>query len=252
MESRYRKRAREQGVERPLKLLASMPHDVRHHLAGVLGVSLGRQDDPEAEAWALINRDLRGLQARSHGPREQLVPGWPNHNWWQILLSAARKLGLEIYPGLSEREVERMVFDEAAAQVIERLDALEVAELDRTASEDPFLSFPLRMAGVSRDGLRLVLAAVRRVARLRREAPEASLSSYLREGISRRERMPSLGRSLRFLRSRFHALVVAFTSMDALTGALGRARARPMAVFVTLYLHSLLEEGIDEAEALRT
>lgn len=248
--------ARRQGVQRPFRILVSMPAETRRHLAALLGVRLPhRRLSPPAEAWRIINADLFGLQARSHGPREQLLPYARNHNWWEILLTAARRLELRVYPGLAERDVERLVFAAAARRVLEHLPPEELKELDRLADEEPDLAFTLRELGLSRDGVRLVLAGLGRVARSRLgEAGRAlrrAVRTYLERGMEAAGRMPSVARSLRFVKERYLSLVMAWCSMEALWSGLGRARARFLTAVVTLHLHSLLEDGLDEAELLK-
>jgi len=213
----------------------------------VLGIRVrpGRES-PEIQAWRIINADLRGIQARSHGPREQLVPLARNNNWWEILLAAARRLKLRIYPGLSEREVERLVFEEIASRVVRGLPEAEIASLDRTAIDQPSLVAALANLGLSKDGLRLVLAGIHRLARVgQRMQPEEP-------GFrSRMGALQSLSRALRMVKDRFGGLVVAWTSMDSIRRVIGDPRARFITVLMALYFHSLLEEGLDEVELLK-
>jgi len=244
---RLHRLAHEQGVVRPFTILLSLPQSARSHLAAVLGIRLRpERETPEEQAWRIINADLRGIQARSHGPREQLVPMARNHNWWEILLAAARRLKLRIYPGLSEREVERLVFEEIAERVVRGLPEAEVARLDRTAIEQPALVAALANLGLSKNGLRLVLAGIHRLARIGQKMQPEEPVFRTRMGA-----LQSLSRALRLVKERFGGLVVAWTSMDALRKVIGDPRARFLAVLMALYFHNLLEEGLDEVELLK-
>ena len=252
----YSERAVAQGVERPFSVLVQMPQELRSHLAAVLGIRLRPQlQGPEAQAWAVINADLRGIQARSHGPREQLVPLARNHNWWEIIMVAARKLKLQVYPGLSEREVERLVFEETARRVVRRLSDEEILELEQVARSEPTLCNALAGLGLTREGLLLVLAGFGRLAHPRRVQNRKSMSrcvlNYLTHGMQRLGRLQSMGRALRFTHERFHALVVAWTSMEAFWRSLGRPRARFVTVVLAVYFHDLVNEGLDEVDLLK-
>lgn len=245
--ARYADMAEAQGVVRPFSILVAMPQAARAHLAAVLGIRLGSdQGVPERQAWRIINSDLRGIQARSHGPREQFLPMARNHNWWEIVLAAARRLKLTVYPGLSEREVERLVFEETARRVVRGLGPEELLELDRMATDQPSLTTALANLGLSRDGLRLVLAGFGRLARAGRGGRPPGPLFGERMGA-----LQSLSRALRYVMERFGSLVMAWTSMEAVRRTLGRSRTRLVTVLMALYFHDLLEQGLDEVELLK-
>ena len=245
-----------QGVRRPFRILVAMPQEPRSHLAALLGIRLRPEtQSPESQAWRIINSDLRGIQARSHGPREQFVPLARNHNWWEIVMKAGRRLKLSVYPGLSEREVERLLFEEIARRVIHRLPEGEVEELDRVAFQEPSLTAALSSLGLSRDGRRLVLAGLGRVSATCRTTARRGLSKsilqYLSHGMDRIGCLHSLSRALRFTKDSFGNLVMAWTSMEAFRRSLGRTTSRFVGVLMALYFHNLLEEGLEEAELLK-
>ncbi|HYC78189.1 MAG TPA: hypothetical protein VEI02_11235 [Planctomycetota bacterium] len=249
--------ARMQGVHRPFDLLASAAPSLRERMAQCLGVRLGRAaSDPRREAWVLINADLRGLQARSHSPDRVLLPR-RNHNWWEILLAAARRLGLDVYPGLSEREVERLVFDRTARLLVEGLEAAEREVLDLVARETPSFTDAFDRLNLSDDGRALVLAAFHRIAQATPCADAEAVSSsrrsaaYLRAGLERAGVMPSASRSLRYLRDGLPKAFAAWTAVAAARNLLPRA-SRPLALcLAALHLHGAVTECVEELEALR-
>ncbi len=97
----YRQLAQAQGVLRPYDILVRMHPSNRRLVADLLGCNLGPCIDPHAQAWRIINQNLRGLQARTHTLPEQLSPFARNNNWWEIVTRTARRLGVRFYPGLA-------------------------------------------------------------------------------------------------------------------------------------------------------
>jgi len=251
------KEARAQGVERPFKILVAMPERLRRHMAALLGIRLQRRlETPEAQAWVIISASMRGIQARSHGPREQLVPLARKHNWWEIIMAAARHLKLSVYPGLSEREVERLVFDEGARRVVRSLSRHEVAELDDIARAEPSLTTALVAGlGLSRDSLRFVLAGFGRLALMRGDGSAKGrtrhILSYLSQGMQCLGSLQSMSRALRFTQERLYALLVVWSSMVAFRRPWSRPHARFMTVLMALYFHDLVRTGLDEVELLK-
>jgi hypothetical protein len=252
----FRSRAIAQGVIRPFHLLASMGVNPRQAIARLLDVSLEKAGgDRCAEAWLIINSDLRGLQARTHGPDRQLLP-LRNHNWWEILLSIARRLGLSIYPGLSELEVERIVFDHLAMRVLRDLPSSERNDLEALALNLVSVTDALRRLGLSAEGTGFVLAALHRMSQaapgLRRmDDPLDRTRAFLGSNLVERGMMPSISRTFRFLRERLDDIADAWSSMDAVRSHMGRSLRAVLTTLAVLHLFSALEEATEEVEALR-
>lgn len=244
-----------QGVRRPYEALTGMPAPLRLRLSALLGVRLDRAGgDPRAEAWRLLNADLRGLQARSHYPDRTLLPR-RNHNWWEILLAAAARLGLDVYPGLSEREVERLVFDRTARRLLDGLETAELEVLDLVARDAPAFSDALDRLGLSSDGRYAVLAALHRVAQASTPASTDSASrrsaAYLRAGVERAGVLQSPSRALRFLRDALPLIVAAWDATAVARGSPPRA-ARPLGLaLAAVHLFGVVVEAVEEVEALR-
>jgi hypothetical protein len=256
-EAEPRRRAVEQGVRRPFEGLAAMDDALRARVAGVLGVALREtRGDARAEAWRILNADLKGLQARSHRPDRMLLPR-RNHNWWEILLATAGRLGLDVYPGLSEREVERLVFDRVARRTIDGLEAAEVEVLDLVAREAPAFSDALDRLGLSTEARLVVFAAFHRIAQasptLAGAADAASRRSaaYLRAGMDRAGVLPCVSRTLRFLKDALPHVLAAWEAVVVARQALPRS-ARGLALALSaLHLHGVVGDCVEELEALR-
>ncbi len=249
-------RAAAQGVNRPFQLLTSMSASLRHGIARLLGVNLERAaGDRAAEAWLIINADLRGLQARSHGPDRQLLP-LRNHNWWEILLATARRVGLSIYPGLSEREVERILFDHVASRVLREMSPAERVDVEAIADAVPAVTEALTRVGLSAEAIGFVFAGLHRMTRdVGSTAPGggslARTAVALRDAVHRPGTMPSISRTLRFLRENLGTLAEAWTRMDCVRRSLGRSVRQLFPALAVLHLHVSFSEATEEAEALR-
>ncbi len=249
--------ARRQGVLRPFEALAAMPSSLRNRVARVLGVRLDRQKgDARAEAWRIVNADLRGLQARSHRLDRTLLP-LRNHNWWEILLSTGSRLGLEVYPGLSEREVERLVFDRFARRLVDALESAELEILDLVQRDTPAFSDALDRLALSSEGRFAVLAGLHRVAQaappedLAADSASRRTAAFLRAGIDRAGVLQSASRSLRFLRDALPPLVSAWEAVTVVRETPARS-ARALAVALgAVHLFGVVSEVVEEVEALR-
>src|SRR5262245_1017568 len=117
----YWERANREGVRRPFEILVPMTPGARREIADILGCRLSpRQSSPEAEAWFIINHDLKGLQARSHHLVEKMSPFARNSNWWEIVTRTAHLLRIPFYPGIRDVDVEQLIFEHASNAAIGR------------------------------------------------------------------------------------------------------------------------------------
>ena len=234
-----------------------MPSPLRARVAATLGVSLARTSgEPRAEAWRILNANMRGLQARSHRPDRTLLP-LRNHNWWEILLATASRLGLSIYPGLSEREVERLVFERTARALTDALEKAEIEVLELVAREASAFSDALDRLALSAESRALVFAALHRIAQATPPETGAGDSASKRTAAFLRARTDGAGmlhstsRALRFLRDALPLATVAWEAI-AVSRETPHRSARPSALaLAALYLFGAVSEVVEETEALR-
>lgn len=149
-----------QGVQRPFEILRRMPERSRLLLGRLLGCALREGDAAEAQAWRLINQNLRGLQARTHRLPETLSPFARNNNWWEIVTRTARRLGLRFDPGMKDEEVERLLFDRLAHQFAARCLRDGVEPETFLAELHPTLSRAIASLDLSPDGTRALLGGL--------------------------------------------------------------------------------------------
>lgn len=158
--STYRSLAQSQGVVRPFDILIRMGDANRRLVAGLLGCNLDRSINPQAQAWRIINQNLRGLQARTHTIPEQITPFSRNNNWWEIVTRTARRSGVNFYPGVEEAEVERLVFERFAQHFVQADVRREADAIDSLADAHPVLRQVMTSLELSRDATLSVLSGI--------------------------------------------------------------------------------------------
>ncbi|MEY2741868.1 MAG: hypothetical protein RIS21_236 [Planctomycetota bacterium] len=248
--------ARAQGAHRPLALLATMTADGRREIASILDVPLGSaHGDRFGEAWLLIATPVKGLQARSEGVIRAMIPLAGPRNWWEILLVAGKRIGLDPYPGLSERDVERMHFERVAELVARGLDVSEHSELEAISRSVPAFRDALARLGLSDEGRLFVLAAIHRIARVAGDLvetdPTARTVAFLRRALDRAGLLPSISRSLRLLQHHVPVIAAAWGSMIVVRGSLPTASWPLHVALAAIHLHAAVEDGQEEVDQLR-
>ncbi len=158
--STYRSLAVSQGVVRPFDILLRMGDANRRLVAGLLGCNLDTSIDPQAQAWRIINQNLRGLQARTHTLPEQITPFSRNNNWWEIVTRTAQRNGISFYPGVEEAEVERLVFERFARDFVQADVMREADAVDSLADAHPVLRQVMASLELSRDATLSVLSGI--------------------------------------------------------------------------------------------
>lgn len=229
----FLEKAKAQGVERPFRILARMDSELRGRIANNLGVRLRSKDNPEAEAWEIINRDLIGLQARTHHVLEKVSPFSRNNNWWEIVTRAASWMGVPYYPGMSERQIERLFFENIAERVVTSLKPEEIAEIDRRAMSDVELYNALTATGLSSNAIRLVFFGL----------SDASPAP--------RPILPSMSRGLSTLLNRSKIIFARWASLPIARRTFKRSQWQLASALSVLYLQSFVEESLDEFQSLR-
>jgi hypothetical protein len=238
--------AKAQGVERPFRILLRMPAASRRLIARLLGCHLRSDDGPEEQAWRLINQNLRGLQARTHRLHEQLTPFSRNNNWWEIVSRTARRCGLDIYPGLKDEEVERLLFDHLADEYVRR-HVRDGEDPERFLIElHPNLGRAIASLGLSRTGTDALVATLLRAATEDQSDP--------REGTNRitdwlRRAMPwswttSITTGLRLLQQRLGDIYEAWARQGLPRGSNNYRRVGT--VLAVLYLHDVVERTLEQ------
>ncbi len=229
----YRELAKSQGVERPFEILLRMDPQSRAEIAKVLCLEL-RQTDPDAQAWEIINRDGRGLQARTHWLQERLSPFARNNNWWEIVTRSARWLRVPFYPGLSEKELERLVFESIAERFVSALHPEELAHLDEHLAQEPFFVDSLEASGFSTNAMRLILCG------LAQNGPESA------------PLFPSVSRGLSGLLTRMREIYAHWHNLFPSRRIFGTNEWRLAIALCALYLQSTVEECLEEFQSLRS
>jgi hypothetical protein len=225
-----------------------MDQNIRRELASTLGIRL-RDGGAEAEAWAIINADLKGLQARTHGLVERVSPFARNNSWWEIVTRTAGRLGVFYDDGMSVREVEARIFERMAELVVAALPKEEITELDRLSHESPGFYAALEALRLSRNGIRFVLTGLSHMAaRARTETYTRAvmMAGWLNKKIHAFVLLPSVTRGLTVLEATCRALVVAWRNLAAMTSVGSRNSRKLATVLAAMYFQSLLVEDLED------
>jgi len=166
MNPSYRALARQQHVERPFRLLVSMPDEQRAEIADLLDFEFADENvgDPQAEAWEIINCDLRGLQARTHEWYETLNPFGSNNGWREILRCTCQELGVEVSAAATVPTMEAAITEAVAGMALDQLTAPQRREIEKLMALEPGLVKRLRDQGLRPNSVRLVMSGALRAA----------------------------------------------------------------------------------------
>jgi hypothetical protein len=225
-----------------------MTPGARREIADILGCRLSpRQSSPEAEAWFIINHDLKGLQARSHHLVEKMSPFARNNNWWEIVTRTAQLLRIPFYPGIRDVDVEQLIFEHASSAAIGRwrkearlVQLQDVTSRNRCLLESLSYVLPHEVASF------LLLACVSRDAQgppVRSEDRLPRALAWLSEHFVPPALSFSMASGLRFLRDRFREIVRAWRDSDAF-GAKRSNAGKLVAAIAAIYLFDLVEQHL--------
>jgi hypothetical protein len=244
--------AESQGVVRPFEILLRMPAESRRLIAQTLDCPLAAEGDPETEAWSIINRDLRGLQARTHNITEQLSPFSRNNNWWEIVTRTAARCGLKFYPGLKDEEVERLLFEHLADLFVSRLPNDDLEAVDRIADANPEFFQAMRSLRLSRNGTRAVLSAIALAASMTGGSIRdgaAKAGEWLREHGGSHAWTTSVAAGLRMLRHELTVIYGAWKSRGLAEPPVGNT-GKVCAALAAIFLQDLVDRTLEEFEAV--
>jgi hypothetical protein len=248
----YRHLAESQGVVRPFDILLRMPAESRRLIAQTLDCPLGSLTDPEAESWFIINRDLRGLQARTHHLGEQLSPFSRNNNWWEIVTRTAIRCGVKFYPGLKDEEVERLLFEHLADLFVQRLAEADIRAIDEIAEANPEFCQAIASLRLSRNATRAVLTAIalattRTGESLRDGAAKAS--DWIRSWSRTHTWTFSVSAGLRLMRQKLAEIYAAWQSRGLAEPPVGNT-SKVCAALAAIFLQDLVDRTLEEFDAI--
>lgn len=241
--------AEAEGVQRPYGILRRMGAEIREDLASVLGWCFPREGrDADLESWEIIHKARKGLQARTHYVTEAVTPFTGRNSWWVILTRTARWLRIRFYPGISDVDVEHLIFERAVDLAIGDLDPSEIPFLDRLAEEASGFHLTARSLGLSRNAVRLIMAGLMGAGM---RAGISQVPQWINDGLRSQTLLPSVTRGLRYLRESLHDIVESWKEMGV-PGRRPDPNLRRVAFTVsTIHFLDLIDQGIDEYETAR-
>ncbi|MBI3819182.1 MAG: hypothetical protein HY286_10860 [Planctomycetes bacterium] len=150
-----RRLAEREGLARPFEILVSMDGDSRARVAAHLGVAIDHLgDDAAREAWAILHRDLKGMQARGHVVFERVLP-IRNITWIEMLRRTARWLRLPADGSVFE--LERRIYETFADRIVATWNTEEVSLCDAMATVEPWVLRLRERIALSKNGIRLAV-----------------------------------------------------------------------------------------------
>lgn len=240
-----------QGVVRPFEILVRMPHDGRCLIAKLLDCRFRPFEPPEAQAWRIINQNLRGLQARTHRLPEQLTPFSRNNNWWEIVTRTARGLNIKFYPGLRDQDVEALLFERLSDLFVQEHLADGEDVVEAIEASNPEFVQAIRSLRLSRNARRTVLSTIAMAAARADEGLREGLqkvSDWVRHGI-RWSWTATISASLRMLEQ--HSTEIYRTWVKrGFCKRLPSNSARVSAAVAVIYFHDLVDRTLEEISDL--
>jgi hypothetical protein len=132
-----------------------MDSDSRARIASHLGVHIDHlQRDPARESWAILHRDLLGMQARGHIVFERVLPV-RNITWVEMLRRTARWFHLPAEGSVFE--LERRIYEAFADRIVATWNPEEVSLCDAMASAHPWVVRLRERMTLSKNGVRLAV-----------------------------------------------------------------------------------------------
>eukprot|EP00003_Mantamonas_plastica_P025460 TRINITY_DN4_c0_g1_i12.p1 TRINITY_DN4_c0_g1~~TRINITY_DN4_c0_g1_i12.p1 ORF type:complete len:660 (+),score=170.60 TRINITY_DN4_c0_g1_i12:2099-4078(+) len=138
--SKYRDYAMQEGVIRPFLYLVSMTPEERWKSAQTLGFTMlvsSNLGDVHAEAWEIINKNGKGLQARTNKAYETLNPLTKNAAYYDILYRTADAIFKSTgeFSSISSAKESRMISNEIWG-AMDGSDAMKLPVIDKDNVED--------------------------------------------------------------------------------------------------------------------
>lgn len=132
-----------------------MDAESRARVAAHLGVTIDHLGgDPSREAWAIIHRDLIGMQARGHIVFERVLP-LRNITWLEMLRRTARWLHLPADGSVFV--LERRIYEAFADRIVATWNPEEVSLCDAMSTVEPWVLRLRERMALSKNGVRLAV-----------------------------------------------------------------------------------------------
>ncbi|MFO0981839.1 MAG: hypothetical protein U1E76_08880 [Planctomycetota bacterium] len=239
--SSYRQRAYREGVQRPFEVLASMTPGARVEIADILGCRLRTGSSPEAEAWSIINHDLKGLQARTHHLAEKMSPFARNNNWWEIVTRTASRMKIRFYPGIRDVDVEELIFEHASRAAMQRWRS-DRTKLNAFATQNRSLIESLSYVLPPNVARFVLFACACRGAGSRHDERFSRALAWVSEHFVPPALTFSMAAGLRFLREGFREIVRFWRDSDAFGAS---SEGKLVAAIAAIYLFDLVQRELE-------
>lgn len=233
--------AKEQKVLRPYNILKSMEQNARHEMATHLGFrfepsSIG---DPSAEAWEIINCNLKGLQARSHSWYETLNPFAGNSSWLDILQRVADFCEISYSKYTSEADLEYLICEYLALKAFEQLSDEEKKELDEFSMMEPEYIKKIQKAGFGPIMTKLIVKgtfAAAKAGGFGTYITAVKAAAWLNRNLGTTIVMSSVTTGLKAVLRTVNVALWAWLAVDVLDWLFGRSEGTIMPVILQIHM----------------
>jgi len=262
--------AREQGVARPFRILTGLEPEERRRIAEHLGIRLNMAWSegvdqalldlegthqrppaklrealrPEAEACLIIGKDIKGIQARSHGALRKLNPMAKNHVWEEVLQSILTEFKIAC-PSRRSEDMESAIFEFVADEALTKMSAEDKKGMEDLLKREPEFVKKLRDSGFGSKGVRLVAAGFSKMT-LRQ-----GFGAYITAGkvaaaanrkLGTRLVMTTVTTGLKTALRGLNVLLWAWVAADVLGWIFGASRRRLLTVVAEMRMADLIAE----------
>jgi len=141
--SAFKEKALDAGMVRPFLLLVSMDYTTRNQVATMLGFSIFNQEylgDAHAEAWDILDSNIKGIRRRASETYESLNVFAHNANWYETVYRCGKEVFKKLNaPSRSYRKTieackdsgKRGAVCELEEEFVKKLSALMMAQMTR-------------------------------------------------------------------------------------------------------------------------
>ena len=250
--------ARKNAVFRPFRILTSMSEEQREEIARHLGFEL-QKDMPmlqswrgtlaEAQAWQIISKDGKGLQARASSfLRKAFKKIIPRPNWHEIVAGACEAVGVNS-KAYYATTLEKRLFDYLARKATERMDEDEREGATRFMNEEKEFTKSLREKGLSSDGIIFVIAALGRLAQkggFKTYITAVKMAAQLNKRFGMKIAMKAVTKNLKRILIRLNSVLNILLILDILEFFFGRSDMKNVPVIAQIYLFDVLGKSEEE------
>jgi uncharacterized protein YaaW (UPF0174 family) len=223
-----------------------MDPESRAQIADHLGIRHRAESvgDPEAEAWEIISRRLKGLQARAEAWPKTISARAPNRSWRQILEVVAKKLEVPFDKSDDEATLEARLFEHAASEMIGRMSHGEREEIAAFEAMEPGLIARIRAMGVGTSGTKLIVSGLFKAATrggFDTYTTAVKVAAWLNRSLGTRIVMSTATQGLKVVLRSVNVALWLWLVSDVMNWLFGKSEARILPVVIQIHIADITQ-----------